>query len=579
MRPTRLFLSLSAFLAASAAWGAPTLRVYTTNLRPIWAQQGTNGPTNVSFEIYNAGDGALSPQVKGSHSWLTPALDAARPCSFDGSKICTPVKVLLSSATLAAGAYSGVVTISDTNAYDAPQNVRVTVYVNGDVPSRLDFYLPPTPGAHDSASFQTPGGPAPGLRGATQTGGNWLAVSSSGMGSFQFLYTHKVQVMVQGGMAAGDYNGTVTVSNSAFAGDNRVFPAALHVTTSPIARPAVPVLQIGGVAGAKAVQIPLAVSNGGQGTLTISGATAAGGAWLTASVSNGAVQVSADPSSLSPGIYNGAVSVASNAANNPATVPVEFEVQAVSAPLSDFGGVVDAASFGSPVGAGALASLFGSQLATDVAQAGVIPLPTTLSDATVFVNDAAAPLIFASPGQINFQMPFEVAGTVRVRVERPGQRGNTVTVPVTNHAAGLYGFPGTTYGIVVNGSAPGGGVVFPWPDTPAFAGVAKAPAKPGDVLVLYGSGLGPVSPAAATGTAAGSDPLSNLVGKMQVSFSRTVFAALVDPLFVGLTPGFVGLYQVNVKIPAGQPTDARTPIRLDFPDGTSSNVVEIVVQR
>ncbi|MBI3698447.1 MAG: hypothetical protein HY238_26855, partial [Acidobacteria bacterium] len=537
----------------------------------------TNGPTNVFFEAYDVGDGTLNPQATGSPNWLTPSVDTARPCTFDGSKSCRPVRVLLNASGLAAGAYSGVVTVGDPNAFDAPQRVRVTVYVNGNVPSRLDFYAAPAAGANDSVSFQTPSGPPPSFRATTQSGGNWLAVSSSGMGSFQFLYTHKVQATVQSAMAAGDYNGELAVSNSAFAGDNRSVPVTLHVSAQPIVRVA-PQLRLRAIQGGAAVEQAVSVANGGRGTLTVSGATASGGAWLTASVgSSGAVQLKADPASLTPGYYNATVAISSNAANSPVTVPVELEVQAASAPLADFAGVVDAASFVTPVGGGALASLFGSQLAAAVAQAQSIPLPSTLADTSVFVNDVAAPLIFVSPGQVNFQMPFEASsGTARVRVERQGQRGNTVTVPVGRRGPGLYGFPGTTYGIVINASRTDG-LFFAWPDIPALAGVAKAPAKPGDFLVLYGSGFGPTNPAVATGAAAGSDPVSGVIETPRVNFGRGAFGPFADPLFVGLTPGFVGLYQVNVQAPAGLPANQRSPVSLAWPDGTTSNIVEFAV--
>ncbi|MBI3695554.1 MAG: hypothetical protein HY238_12040, partial [Acidobacteria bacterium] len=198
MMARKIICSLSLFLAlAGMAVAAPTLRLNTASLRPIWVQQGTNGPTNVFFEAYDVGDGTLNPQATGSPNWLTPSVDTARPCTFDGSKSCRPVRVLLNASGLAAGAYAGVVTVGDPNAFDAPQRVRVTVYVNGNVPSRLDFYAAPAAGANDSVSFQTPSGPPPSFRATTQSGGNWLAVSSSGMGSFQFLYTHKVQATVQ----------------------------------------------------------------------------------------------------------------------------------------------------------------------------------------------------------------------------------------------------------------------------------------------------------------------------------------------------------------------------------------------
>ncbi len=566
------------FLAAAfPVCAAPTLRLAGADLRPVWIRQGAAGPTNVQFEAYNTGDGTLNPQVRGSHPWLQPAVDAARPCSFDASKSCRPVRVAFSAASLAPGAYQGLVTVSDPDAVDAPQSVKVTVYIDGNVPSRFDFYAPPDPGASDAATFQTPSGPPPSLRAATQSGGNWLAVSTSGLGSFQFLYTHRVSAAVQSGMAAGDYNGTVTIANSSFAGDNRVVPATLHVTAGPIARPAGP-LRLRGVQGAAAVEVPLAVANAGRGTLTISGAAASGGAWLTAAVQDGVVRVKADPGSLAPGFYDGAVSVASNAANNPAAVAVQFEVQAAGPPLADFGGVVDAASFDAPIAAGALASIFGSQFAAAAAQASVIPLPTSLSGTSVFVNDVAAPLIFVSPGQINFQMPVDASGTVRVRVERDGRRGNTLSAVIGRRAPGLYTFPGTTYGIVINASRGGGNVVFAWPDIPALAGVPKAAARPGDILVLYGSGFGAVNPRVDTGAAAGVDPLSSVAEAAQVDFGRGVTGPYATPSFVGLTPGFVGLYQINVQVPGSLSPNPRTPIKINFGNITS-NTVEFAVER
>jgi uncharacterized protein (TIGR03437 family) len=571
-------------LFSAALSGAPILRLNTSSLRPIWVPQGTNGPTTVSFEAYNTGDGTLNPQVKGSHTWLTPNLGAARACSFDASKTCRPINVVLASSGLAAGAYSGVVSVTDSAAFDAPQNVRVTIYVGGNAPSKIDFFLPPDAGAIDAVTFQTPQGPAPTLRPSTQTGGNWLAVSSSGMGSFQFLFTHTVRATVQGGMSAGDFGGSVVVTNSAFAADNKTIPATLHVTTSPIARTA-PLVALRIVQGAAAVEQPLAVVNGGRGTLTISGATASGGSWLTATLQpDGSVKLKADPTGLSPGFLNGSISITSNAANSPATVPVELEVQASSGPIVAFdldhqrAAVVDAASFRAPVAGGALASLFGSQLATGTAQASTIPLPTTLADATVFVNDTPAPLIFVSTGQINFQMPFNLSGQTTIRVDRQGQRGNTMTVSVGARAAGIYTFPGTSYGIAVNASQ-GPGVVLAWPDIPAFAGIPKAPAKTGDVLVIYGSGFGPVDPPVATGTAAGASPVSSVIDMPKVVFGRGLFVPMADPLFIGLTPGLVGLYQLNVQVPPNVPTSNTVPVGLAFPDGSTSNIVEIAVQQ
>ena len=583
MKFAKFVVLFSALLALSIpAKANPILRLNTDKLFPIWAQTGTNGPTTAFFEAYNIGDGSLNLQVTGSYTWLTPALGASAKCTFDGSKTCIPVKVLLSSSSLAAGAYSGVVTVTDTGgAYDAPQRIRVTVYVGTNLPSQLDLYAPPTTNATDTATFQTQGGTHPTLTGTAQSGGNWLAVSTSGLGSFQFVYTHTVQAKVQNGMVAGDYNGTVTMGSSSFAADNKSFQTTFHVTTQPIARVGTTFVQLQGLQSGAAVQTTLPVANGGQGTLTISGATVgAGSPWLTASVpSGGGVQVTATPGSLAAGFYTGTVTIQSNAANASVTVTVEFEVQAAGPPSLGFGGVVDGATFlPIPVAAGAITSLFGSQLATGTVGASSIPLPTSLADATVFVNGAAAPLYFVSAGQINFQMPFEIApGLATIRVDRQGQRGNTITVQVAKRGAGFFTFGGTQYAIAQNASR---GNAFAIPDIPAFAGIPKAAAHPGDVLVLYGSGLGPVTPPVLSGTAAGSDPLSNTSDTALARFGVGFIGPSAKPAYVGLAPGFVGLYQVNVQIPPRLPEVVGSPtaITLSWPDGTASTPVLIDVE-
>src|ERR1700730_10491106 len=70
--------------------------------------------------------------------------------------------------------------------------------------------------------------------------------------------------------------------------------------------------------------------------------------------------------------------------------------------------VVNAASYSAgSLAPGSLATLFGSGLTTATAVAPGYPLPVSLGDANVYVNGVAAPLVFVSPGQINFQVPWE----------------------------------------------------------------------------------------------------------------------------------------------------------------------------
>jgi hypothetical protein len=66
------------------------------------------------------------------------------------------------------------------------------------------------------------------------------------------------------------------------------------------------------------------------------------------------------------------------------------------------GGIVNAASFKAPLARCGLATVFGTNLADTPASATALPLPTTLGGAQVVVNGVAAPLVYVSPGQINF---------------------------------------------------------------------------------------------------------------------------------------------------------------------------------
>src|ERR1043166_960113 len=103
MKSFRLAFFLAALcISCVTAFANPILRLNSDKMFPIWVQPGTNGPTTSFFEAYNAGDGSLSLQVAGSYPWLSPALGAPAPCTFNPAKTCAPIKVLLNTASLAS---------------------------------------------------------------------------------------------------------------------------------------------------------------------------------------------------------------------------------------------------------------------------------------------------------------------------------------------------------------------------------------------------------------------------------------------------------------------------------------------
>jgi uncharacterized protein (TIGR03437 family) len=220
---------------------------------------------------------------------------------------------------------------------------------------------------------------------------------------------------------------------------------------------------------------------------------------------------------------------------------------------------VNAASFAIGVAPGAIATIFGTGLTRGVSgiiQASTIPLPYSLQGTSVLVNGVPAP-IFAIANvngqeQINFQVPWGIQGapipreltTPFITTSKP-----VVSIVVVNN--GVSSPPMRAYfydvqpGII---TSDGTHAVALFPDNSVVTN--EHPARPGDILTLYGVGFGPTSFIPPTGTAAGSAPLSEISPKP--SFGIGGRSGVVQ--FAGLSPGYVGLYQFNVVVPEGTGT-------------------------
>ncbi len=563
------------------------LKLQDGTVRPIWVTAGTNGPGDLFFEAWNAGDGSLNLTVSGGESaWLTPVITGTQPCSFDGSRTCTRVRVLFDAAALPNGTQQGVITVSDPNAVDSPQQVPIKIYVGGNVPERIDLYVRPVVGDSDSVEFQTGDHRQPVAQPALRPNpaGQYLSVSSSGLGSFRFLHTHRITGTFRSGLAVGDRDGTVTVTGSTFPADNRTIPVTLHITNSPIVRTPAQ-LSFATAQGMAAPTRDIVLSNRGGGSVTVSEVeveTGSGGEWLAAEdLGNNTYRVTAEVGELEPGFYNGTLRFTSNAANGPTEVPVAFEVQPQRGPQALFRGLVNNADFDStrPVAPGTIVALFGSQFASSAELANEVPLPTTLASTKVMIDGIEAPLFFASYGQINLQIPYEVAaGTRIVQVIRDGEPGNRISATIDSRSPGLILSGVGLYGAILNASQ---GRNRPLPrDLGASLGLRAAPARPGDILEVFATGLGSVDPSVRTGAAAPGSPLSRAVQVPLVNYGRSSFFGPFErPRFIGLAPGFVGLFQINVAVPEGAPTNPRTPLTLEYSDGRRSNTVEIAVER
>ena len=259
-----------------------------------------------------------------------------------------------------------------------------------------------------------------------------------------------------------------------------------------------------------------------------------------------------------------------NASNNSASDATTINTPAQAPPTLHSTSIVDAAAFGPAVAAGGIATVFGSNLALGQGFADGIPLPATLAGSSFQVGGRAAPLFYVLPTQVNLQIPWELAGQSHASVT--ATVGSLASSPQTMSLAPFA--PGI---FTLDGSGTGQGAVLTGGDSLIAAPTGAAgrrPARRGEVISIYCTGLGPVSNQPATGSAASpGSALSSTVSTPEVTIGT--IAAHVS--FSGLAPGAVGLYQVNVQVPVDAPAGDAVAVILSI-GGVASNTVTIAVQ-
>lgn len=214
--------------------------------------------------------------------------------------------------------------------------------------------------------------------------------------------------------------------------------------------------------------------------------------------------------------------------------------------------VLNGASFTPALASGELVSIFGENLAAGVSQAASYPWPSVLSGSFVTLNGVSIPLTYASPTQINAQLPTGARGSATLRVTTPSGYSETqVTISATAPAIFEGGILHANYAPVTN----------------------AAPARAGENLVVFMTGLGQVDGDLASGQAAPAVPLLRVLAPVQVDMGSVP----VTPDFAGLSPGLAGVYQVNLAVPLTLPSGVY-PLRVSAPaKGNFSNSQSIQV--
>lgn len=166
--------------------------------------------------------------------------------------------------------------------------------------------------------------------------------------------------------------------------------------------------------------------------------------------------------------------------------------------------------------------------------AGTLPTALPGTGVRVLINSILADIYYVSPGQINLLIPnYLTAGPAVLQIEADGLAGPAIPITLGAVAPAMYEIDANTISAThLNGQTI----------------TANAPAQPGEVIVLYATGLGPTLP----------EQLPNQIPTGAATLATPGFGVwlngtAVDPsliLYAGVTPGYAGLYQVNVMLPA-----------------------------
>ncbi len=212
-------------------------------------------------------------------------------------------------------------------------------------------------------------------------------------------------------------------------------------------------------------------------------------------------------------------------AGTSAMIAITIQQSSVVGGTPSITSLANAASFAQAFAPGALLSVFGTSLAPSVQSAGSIPLPATMGGVSATIDGVPAPLSYLSPTQINLQIPYETAVKASA-VLRINNNGQIASRTLAIAAAGPGIFTGQNSVVVPNASA-----------------------ARGQLISLYVTGGGAVTPQLATGTTpASSTAVSALPAPTQAA-SVTIGGVTAPIQFIGNSPGLVGVLQINVQVP------------------------------
>jgi uncharacterized protein (TIGR03437 family) len=571
--------------------------VSVTGLR-FQARQGGGYSNTETIQVYNLGDPATTVNWKAEivtgANWLV--LSPSSGTAFVSAPGTLSFGLTQDATQLPPGGYYALVRIVDSQARNSPQYVMAVLdLANSATPPLPDpspvglLFTGVAGGAQPAgqvvhvntsssqavtwtAAALTSDGVAwisltPSVGRSTGQSPGILLISVNTIGLAPGIYTGEVSIAISGGPIR-----TVSITLIVLPGGSTAAPATATAPTAsctpskltltqiglvnnfaiPAKWPATLIVQLNDDCGASVLNGSVAASfSNGDPPLTLRGDTHMGtysATWQAGAVtSQMVVTVHAEAGSLQPATAQLIGTI------NPNTAPVLFKNGTVN--------VFNRVS-GGALAPGTIVEVYGTGLASSTATPGMLPLPNIFNGTIVVIGGFQVPLYYLSDGQIDAE----------VAVDLPANQQHAIVVS----ANGALTLPDQidVVPVQLGVAAYGDGHVIAQHGADFSYVTASSPAKPGEVLVIYLSGMGPTNPAVKSG-----DPAPGLEPLARVTLPPTVMvdSQNADVGFAGLSPGFVGLYQVNFTVP---PTAKNGDLTLAIvQNGVTANITRLPVAK
>ncbi len=246
-----------------------------------------------------------------------------------------------------------------------------------------------------------------------------------------------------------------------------------------------------------------------------------------------------------------------------------------SAPNPIAQAIANSASYSNPgqVTPGLNVAIFGLRLADELAIGQDVPLPQAIDDVAVTLNGVALPLFFVSPNQINAIIPNGIA--VNTQQQLVVSSGTVYSAPipvtVTDSAPAIYTLnqQGSGQGAILIANS--GGIIA----APAGSVGASRPARRGEYIEIFCTGLGAVDNAPSDGDRA---PSAEPLARTRATPTVTIGGQAVPVLYSGLAPGLISICQIDVEIPDNATPGDAVPVVVSV-NGQSSNTATVAVSQ